>query len=175
MWRETPAGRMAGRMAWRAWPLADLGPSCVGAVCVQINLPIEAFDPDGDNTAFAIMSGNTNGALRLGTPFAAGGTIINRVYVGVAEVWGGAGPGVGRHLRRPLHVVRRGHLAFAASLCFSYGRYIEVSNSSVLDFETLPAQRIVLSCNATDGKGAVTVFSVTVNLRYVFSLYGTWS
>jgi hypothetical protein len=74
-----------------AWPLADLGPSCVGAVCVQINLPIEAFDPDGDNAAFAIMSGNTNGALRLGTPFAAGGTIINRVYVGVAEVWGGGG------------------------------------------------------------------------------------
>jgi hypothetical protein len=35
-------------------------------VCVQVDLPIEAFDPDGDSTTFAIMSGNTNGALVLG-------------------------------------------------------------------------------------------------------------
>jgi hypothetical protein len=48
----------------------------------QIDLPIEAFDQDGDNTTFTIVAGNTNNALRFGTPYAAvQGGPINRVYV----------------------------------------------------------------------------------------------
>lgn len=57
------------------------------------------------------------------------------------------------------------HSVPSTSLAFFLSRYVQVNNASVLDFETLPAQRILLSCNATDGKGAVTVFTITVNLR----------
>jgi hypothetical protein len=114
----------------------------------------QAYDPEKNSIAFAIVSGNTNSALRFGTPFASvSGGNTDSVYVFLFSL-----PAV--------HVGDVGSLRVSAFLPVC-GRYVEVNNPAALDFETVPGQQFVLSCTASDGLGGVRAFTVTVALRNV--------
>jgi hypothetical protein len=65
-----------------SYTLSLLENSPVGSINGQVLLPIAADDEDGENVAFAIVSGNTGNVFRFGTRFSSG-TFLDRVYLEV--------------------------------------------------------------------------------------------